>query len=58
MSSSRDFTNQVELKSDIIHVKGLLLDMPHYSSLIERLAVILRPGGMLVLIEAEPNYVS
>lgn len=46
------------LMSDLIHVKGLLLDVPNYSSLTERLAVILRPGGLLVLIESEPNYVS
>ena len=44
--------------SDLILVKGLLLDVPDYSALIERLAVVLRPGGMLVVVESEPNYVS
>jgi len=43
---------------DLILVKGLLLDVPDYSALIERLAVVLRPGGMLVVVESEPNYVS
>ena len=47
-----------EPTSDLILVKGLLLDVPDYSALIERLAVVLRPGGMLVVVESEPNYVS
>ncbi|OCF30592.1 hypothetical protein I316_07795 [Kwoniella heveanensis BCC8398] len=43
---------------DLIHIKGLLLDMPSYSQLIERLAMVLRPGGMLVIVESEPAYRS
>lgn len=42
--------------SDIIHVKDLLL--AQYGTLMERLAVILRPGGLLVLVEEEPRFVS
>ena len=43
---------------DVIHVKTLLLDVPHYTNIIERLAVTLRPGGLMVLVEVEPRYVS
>ncbi|ORX33694.1 hypothetical protein BD324DRAFT_584803 [Kockovaella imperatae] len=44
--------------SDIIHVKILLLEIPDYSAIIERLAVTLRPGGLLILVETEPRYLS
>lgn len=43
---------------DLIHVKCLLPCLASYGALIERLAVILRPGGMLVLVESEMQYVS
>ncbi|ORY24386.1 hypothetical protein BCR39DRAFT_500169 [Naematelia encephala] len=45
-------------RADLIHVKSLLLDVPHYTQMVERLAVILRPGGMLVVVESEPTYLS
>ena len=32
--------------------------MPHYPRLVERLAYILRPGGLLVVAESEPRFVS
>jgi hypothetical protein len=35
----------------------MLLEIPNYASLVERLAVLLRPGGMIVLVEAEPRFV-
>ncbi|WVF65771.1 hypothetical protein IAT40_000505 [Kwoniella sp. CBS 6097] len=43
---------------DLIHVKGLLLDIPNYSQFIERLAMVLRPGGLLVIVESELDYRS
>jgi hypothetical protein len=44
--------------SDVIHVKSVLYDVPGYTSLIDKLAMVLRPGGLLVLVEAEARYVS
>lgn len=38
-------------------MKCLLPSLSHYSALVERLAVILRSGGMLVLVESELGYV-
>lgn len=43
---------------DVIHIEGMLLEVPAYPSLIERLAVLLRPGGLLIAVEVEPRYVS
>lgn len=43
---------------DVIHVKMMHSSIPDYRNLIERLARILRPGGMLVLVESEMTYVS
>ncbi|WRT65699.1 uncharacterized protein IL334_002645 [Kwoniella shivajii] len=43
---------------DVIHVKGFLLEVPNYSRLIEKLAVALRPGGLMIIVEAEPGYIS
>ncbi|WVQ93415.1 hypothetical protein IAU59_000486 [Kwoniella sp. CBS 9459] len=43
---------------DLIHIKGLLLDIPNYNQLVERLAMVLRPGGLLVIVENEPDYRS
>ncbi|KAK4683581.1 hypothetical protein P7C73_g6660, partial [Tremellales sp. Uapishka_1] len=40
----------------VVHVKGLLLHLPHYCTVVERLAVVLRPGGLFVLVESEPGY--
>lgn len=36
----------------------MLLEIPQYTTMLERLAVTLRPGGLLVLVEGEPTYVS
>ncbi|KAL7419630.1 hypothetical protein Q5752_005543 [Cryptotrichosporon argae] len=41
---------------DVVHVKCMLLDVPHYGRMLERLALILRSGGLLVLVETEPIY--
>ncbi|WVR03817.1 hypothetical protein IAU60_000813 [Kwoniella sp. DSM 27419] len=38
---------------DLIHVRCLALETPNFARLVERLAVTLRPGGLLVLVEAE-----
>lgn len=46
------------LAQDIIHIRSIMLEVPDYASIIERLAVTLRPGGMLVMMEAEPCFVS
>ena len=46
------------IEIDVIHVKAMTLSIPHYSTMVERLAVILRPGGQLVLVEEDPAYVS
>ncbi|WWC68618.1 uncharacterized protein I206_102548 [Kwoniella pini CBS 10737] len=43
---------------DVIHVKGLLLEISHYTRLIEKLAMVLRPGGLLAIVEIDPNHVS
>ncbi|WVQ64907.1 uncharacterized protein L199_003076 [Kwoniella botswanensis] len=45
-------------KFDVIHVKGLLLEISNYVRLIEKLAMVLRPGGLLVITEVETSYVS
>lgn len=42
----------------MINVKAMSLSVPYYSAMVERLAVILRPGGLLVLVEEEPTCVS
>jgi hypothetical protein len=36
----------------------MLLEVPHYSVLIERLAVVLRSGGIMIIVEQETNYVG
>lgn len=36
----------------------MLLEVPHYSILLERLAVVLRSGGIMIIVEQETNYVS
>nr|XP_018264730.1 uncharacterized protein I303_02909 [Kwoniella dejecticola CBS 10117]OBR86888.1 hypothetical protein I303_02909 [Kwoniella dejecticola CBS 10117] len=43
---------------DLIHVKGLLLQISHYPRLIEKLAMVLRPGGLLVVAEFDPTHIS
>ncbi|RSH94656.1 hypothetical protein EHS25_004461 [Saitozyma podzolica] len=43
---------------DVIHVQSMLLEIPNYASLVERLAVLLQPEGMIVLVEAEPRFLS
>nr|XP_019050375.1 hypothetical protein I302_00806 [Kwoniella bestiolae CBS 10118]OCF29305.1 hypothetical protein I302_00806 [Kwoniella bestiolae CBS 10118] len=45
-------------KFDVIHVKGLLLEISNYVRLIEKLAMVLRPGGLMVITEVETSYVS
>jgi hypothetical protein len=39
-------------------MKSMHLSIPYYTTLVERLARILAPGGLLVLAEYEPTYVS
>ncbi|OCF57901.1 hypothetical protein L486_03923 [Kwoniella mangroviensis CBS 10435] len=41
---------------DVIHVKGLLLEITNYVRLIEKLAMVLRPGGLLIITEVETSY--
>lgn len=36
----------------------MVMDVPHYPLLVERLAKVLRPGGLLILVESELSYVS
>lgn len=36
----------------------MVMDIPHYPLLVQRLARILRPGGLLILVESELSYVS
>lgn len=55
---SSTLPTQVLTCPDVVHVKCLLTTFPQYAALIERLAVVLRPGGMLVLVESEEEYVS
>ncbi|WWC87884.1 uncharacterized protein L201_002782 [Kwoniella dendrophila CBS 6074] len=43
---------------DVIHVKGILLEIPNYTRLIEKLAMVLRPDGLLVIAECETKHVS
>nr|XP_031862936.1 uncharacterized protein CI109_001411 [Kwoniella shandongensis]KAA5530008.1 hypothetical protein CI109_001411 [Kwoniella shandongensis] len=43
---------------DVIHVKEMSLEIPQYEDLLRRLAVFLRPGGLLVLIESQASFVS
>jgi hypothetical protein len=44
--------------TDLIHVKSMLMDVPQYPDLIGKLARVLRPGGMLILVETELRFVS
>ncbi|KAL1413586.1 hypothetical protein Q8F55_001360 [Vanrija albida] len=41
---------------DLIHVKAMLMDIPHYAQLVERLAVVLRPGGLMILVESSMSF--
>ena len=50
-------TRHGALTPDLIHVKTLLLEMPDYPTLLQRLAILLRRGGLLVVIESEPMFV-
>lgn len=43
---------------DLIHVKSMLMDIPYYPKLIQRLAHTLRPGGLLILVESDLSYVG
>ncbi|BEI82164.1 hypothetical protein CcaverHIS002_0300320 [Cutaneotrichosporon cavernicola] len=43
---------------DLIHVKSMVMDIPHYPQLVQRLSRVLRPGGVLILVESELSYVS
>ena len=36
----------------------MLLNVPYYTTMVERLAAVLRTGGLLVLAESEPIYVG
>lgn len=36
----------------------MLMDVPQYAVMIRKLAKILRPGGMMILVESELTYVS
>ncbi|KAK1927508.1 hypothetical protein DB88DRAFT_537450 [Papiliotrema laurentii] len=50
-------TRHGALTPDLIHVKTLLLEMPDYPTLLQRLAILLRRGGLLVVIESEPMFI-
>ncbi|GMK58012.1 hypothetical protein CspeluHIS016_0500440 [Cutaneotrichosporon spelunceum] len=43
---------------DLIHVKSMVMDIPHYPQLVQRLSGVLRPAGLLILVESELSYVS
>ncbi|RXK40436.1 hypothetical protein M231_02269 [Tremella mesenterica] len=43
---------------DVIHVKCMLLEIPNYQSFIERLAVILKQNGLMIIVEPEPTFHS
>jgi hypothetical protein len=45
-------------RSDVIHLKSMHLSIPYYTTLVERLARVLSAGGLLVMAESEPSYVS
>jgi hypothetical protein len=36
----------------------MLMDIPRYRDLIKKLSKMLRPGGLLILVESELTYVS
>jgi 23S rRNA G2069 N7-methylase RlmK/C1962 C5-methylase RlmI len=36
----------------------MVMDIPHYPDLVRRLSRVLRPGGLLILVESELSYVS
>ena len=44
--------------TDVIHLKSMHLSIPYYTTLVERLARVLSAGGLLVMAESEPTYVS
>lgn len=46
------------LPVDVIHLKSMHLSIPYYTTLVERLARVLSAGGLLVMAESEPTYVS
>lgn len=47
-----------EANADLIHVKSMVMDIPHYPELVRHLSRVLRPGGLLILVESELSYVS
>ncbi|EIW66547.1 hypothetical protein TREMEDRAFT_65417 [Tremella mesenterica DSM 1558] len=48
----------ISLGSNVIHVKCMLLEIPNYQSFIERLAVILKQNGLMIIVEPEPTFHS
>jgi len=45
-------------RTDLIHVKAMLLEIPNYEAVLERLTVYLQPGGLLVVVEGSVSYVG
>ncbi|WOO76661.1 Secondary metabolism regulator laeA [Vanrija pseudolonga] len=41
---------------DLIHVKAMVMDIPHYPQLVERLAVTLKPRGLMILVESSMSF--
>jgi hypothetical protein len=57
-SSCITYGRKLTVGTDVIHIKSMLLELPHYAAVLERLIVYLRPGGMLVVVEGSVSYVS
>lgn len=49
---------RLQLTPDLIHVKSMLMEVPSYADMVRNLTRLLKPRGLLVLVEAELSFVS